>query len=67
MITTINEFKNYDSQNPHTRIFTQLEVEGMLEDVYMHVAKLYNDQGLKNNGEYRNEAIEFVKNYLQDK
>lgn len=62
MITTINEFKNIP-----TKTYTKSDIENMLEDVYVQVAQRYNDQGLKTEGEYRNEASEFVKNYLQDK
>ena len=61
MITSINEFKNV----PNT--YSKSDIENMLEDVYIHVAKQYNDQGLKDEGQYRNEATEFVKNYLKDK
>lgn len=62
MITSINEFKNLP-----TKVYTKSDIENMLEDVYIHVAKQYNDQGLKDDGHYRNEASEYVKNYLQDK
>lgn len=61
MITTINEFKNVP------KMYSKSDIENMLEDVYIHVAKQYNDQGMKDPGQYRNEASEFVKNYLQDK
>lgn len=49
------------------KLYKKTDIENMLEDVYMHVAKLYNDQGMKDEGSYRNEASEYVKNYLKDK
>jgi len=61
MITSINEFQNVP------KLYKKTDIENMLEDVYMHVAKQYNDQGIKDEGSYRNEASEFVKNYLKDK
>jgi hypothetical protein len=64
MIETLNEFRKILESGAS---FSRTQVEGMLEDIYMHVAQKYNDQGMKTEGEYRNEAVEYVKNYLKDK
>lgn len=47
--------------------YTKKDLTNFLEDIYIYVAHKYNDQGVKTEGKYRNEAEAYVKTYLTDK